>query len=143
MKSSSAAGSTMAARQGRYGQAAQDRARAATASAALAPLPVTPPNWLTPAAAAIWREVLPHVIERAAAPDARLFGSWCIASAEITHWAASKAKAAGEHLRAAQRIQLAIGNSLGLTPLGRAKIPPLPKEKQLDPREATIASLVR
>jgi phage terminase small subunit len=142
MKTGGIRGSFTAQRQGRSGSAAQDRARSLAADREAPPLPIEPPGWLPPAAQEIWREVLPHVLDRARAADARQFASWCVASAEVVRWSTSQAKNAGERLRAFMRVQLAIGSALGLTPRGRAALPPARRPDPRNECEATIASLI-
>lgn len=75
--------------------------------------------------------------------DTEAFSSWCVATERVHRFSKSKAKLAGEHLRSALRLQLALAAALGMTPMSRARLPAVKPTEQRDKREATIAALVR
>lgn len=136
------AGSDVAARTGRFGAGAKDRENAAKAPPG-DPLPIEPPSWLAPAVAAIWRSVRPHVHSASTVSDTEMFASFCVATEHVRRHSKGKSRIAGEQVRSAQRIQIAIASALGLTPMSRARLPAAKAPDEKSQREATISALVR
>lgn len=142
VKAGPIAGSAAAARSGRFGPGAKDRENAASVAPS-EPLPVEPPSWLAPAVAAIWRSVRPHVHSASTVSDTEMFASFCVATEHVRRHSKGKSRIAGEQVRSAQRIQIAIASALGLTPMSRARLPAVKPPDEKSQREATISALVR
>ncbi|MBP7611509.1 MAG: hypothetical protein KA760_18595 [Steroidobacteraceae bacterium] len=145
-----AKGSAAAKRCGPYGLAAKDGQRLAASPPPtspesrghIPPLPTKPPAWLPKVAAAIYRETLPRLLERATAADLEVFCAWVLAAAEMRRLARARRRSASNRSeqRAQARILRSLGDALGLTPIGRARLPQPEHMDEPDADEAETAS---
>jgi len=139
-----AKGSYSASRSGPHGLAQQAAKRATRREDA--PLPTEPPEYLPPAAAAVWRRLLPCVLSRTIAADLDVFAAYCLTAARLAELARSRkgrVRARDQEFRAQARTLAMLARELGLSPAARAKLPPPQEVDEFDEREAIIASLVR
>ncbi len=106
------------------------------------PLPTTPPEWLPELAAAVYRETLPRLTGRASAADLEAVCAFCLAAAENRKLARTRkpnARTRAE-MRAQARVLRSLGDALGLTPIGRARLPQPAGREDTDGDEAIQAS---